>query len=178
LDEPTNHLDLEMRHALSVALQDYVGAMVIVSHDRHLLRTVTDTLLLVDSGKVTPFDGDLEDYRQWVKDSLKQNTDDDAPDTNSANNKKQQRQDAAEKRKLLQPLRNKIKTLDKKIEKLNKEKTDIENKLADNSIYDDSNKQQLKTLLEQQVKVTQSLEEVEEDWLLISEEMEALQQDS
>ena len=178
LDEPTNHLDLEMRHALSVALQDYVGAMVIVSHDRHLLRTVTDTLLLVDSGKVTPFDGDLEDYRQWVKDSLKQNTDDDAPDTNSANNKKQQRQDAAEKRKLLQPLRNKIKTLDKKIEKLNKEKTDIENKLADNSIYDDSNKQQLKTLLEQQVKVTQSLAEVEEDWLLISEEMEALQQDS
>ncbi|MDH5446244.1 MAG: ATP-binding cassette domain-containing protein [Gammaproteobacteria bacterium] len=178
LDEPTNHLDLEMRHALSVALQDYVGAMVIVSHDRHLLRTVTDTLLLVDSGKVSPFEGDLEDYRQWVKDSLKQETDTDSSQSNGAGNKKQQRQDAAEKRKLLQPLRNKLKTLDKKIEKLNSEKTSIENQLADNSIYDDSNKQQLKTLLEQQVNVTQSLEETEEEWLLISEEMEALQQDS
>ncbi|MGD8484007.1 MAG: ATP-binding cassette domain-containing protein, partial [Thioalkalispiraceae bacterium] len=72
LDEPTNHLDLEMRHALSVALQDYVGAMLIVSHDRHLLRSVTDSLLLVADGRVSPFDGDLDDYRQWIKDQNKQ----------------------------------------------------------------------------------------------------------
>ena len=178
LDEPTNHLDLEMRHALSVALQDYVGAMVIVSHDRHLLRTVTDTLLLVDAGKVTPFDGDLEDYRQWVKESLKQDSSDNASLASGVSNKKQQRQDAAEQRKLLQPLRNKLKTLEKQIDKLNHDKDEVEAKLADNSIYDDSNKQQLKTLLEQQVTVSQSLEKVEEDWLAISEEMEALQQDS
>jgi len=93
-------------------------------------------------------------------------------------NKKQQRQDAAEQRKLLQPLRNKLKTLEKQIDKLNHDKDEVEAKLADNSIYDDSNKQQLKTLLEQQVTVSQSLEKVEEDWLAISEEMEALQQDS
>jgi len=177
LDEPTNHLDLEMRHALSVALQDYVGAMVIVSHDRHLLRTVTDTLLLVDAGNVTPFDGDLEDYRQWVKESLKESNRDTTGQTNGASNKKQQRQDAAGKRKLLQPLRNKLKKLEKQIDKLNHEKDEIEAKLADNSLYDESYKQQLKTLLEQQTTVTQSLEKVEEDWLAISEEMEELQQE-
>lgn len=66
LDEPTNHLDLDMCHALSVALQDFQGAMVVVSHDRHLLRSVTDTLLLVANEKVVPFDGDLDDYRTWL----------------------------------------------------------------------------------------------------------------
>lgn len=120
----------------------------------------------------------VDPFYLWVKDSLKQNTNNDAPQTNGANNKKQQRQTAAEKRKLLQPLRNKLKTLEKKIDKLNGEKADIEKELADNSIYDDNNKQQLKTLLEQQVNVTQSLDKVEEDWLLISDEIEALQQDS
>jgi ATP-binding cassette subfamily F protein 3 len=66
LDEPTNHLDLEMRHALAMALQDFDGAMVVVSHDRHLLRLVTDTLWLVDSGRAVPFDGDLDDYTTWL----------------------------------------------------------------------------------------------------------------
>src|SRR5262249_28356052 len=66
LDEPTNHLDLEMRQALSVALQEYAGAVVLVSHDRHLLRTVADEFRIVSDGRVTPFDGDLEDYAQWL----------------------------------------------------------------------------------------------------------------
>jgi ATP-binding cassette subfamily F protein 3 len=179
LDEPTNHLDLDMRHALSVALQDYVGAMVIVSHDRHLLRTVTDTLLLVDAGKVEPFDGDLEDYRQWVKESLKeQNSADTIASTgvaNNSSNKKQQRQDAAINRKLLQPLRNKLKKLEKQIDKLSHERDTIQASLVDNTIYDESNKLQLKTLLEQQSTVSQSLAQVEEDWMATSEEVEKLQ---
>lgn len=175
LDEPTNHLDLEMRHALSVALQDYIGAMVIVSHDRHLLRTVTDTLLLVDEGKVTPFDGDLEDYRQWVKASLKeQNTNDTAPSKRTQNNK-QQRQDAAESRKLVKPLRSKLKTLENKIDKLSQEQEQIQVKLSDNTLYDDANKEELKDLLAQQATVSQSLAQAEDDWLVISEEMEKLQ---
>jgi ATP-binding cassette subfamily F protein 3 len=66
LDEPTNHLDLEMRQALAVALQDYEGAVVLVSHDRHLLRTVADELMVVHGGRATPFDGDLEDYAKWL----------------------------------------------------------------------------------------------------------------
>ncbi len=179
LDEPTNHLDLDMRHALSVALQDYVGAMVIVSHDRHLLRTVTDTLLLVDAGKVEPFDGDLEDYRQWVKESLKEQNSADANISsgvvNGALNKKQQRQDAAVNRKLLQPLRNKLKKLEKQIDKLSHERDTIQAKLVDNSLYDEGNKLQLKTLLAQQNTVSQTLAGVEEDWMMASEEIEKLQ---
>src|SRR6185295_15868742 len=66
LDEPTNHLDIEMREALAEALQDYSGALVVVAHDRHLLRATTDLLWLVADGKVAPFDGDLDDYRDWV----------------------------------------------------------------------------------------------------------------
>lgn len=177
LDEPTNHLDLEMRHALSVALQEYVGAMVIVSHDRHLLRTVTDTLLLVDEGKVAPFDGDLEDYRQWVKESLKEQNAPVTSQTSSTTNRKQLRQDAAETRKLLQPLRNKLKTLEKKIDKLTLEQNTIQTKLADNSIYGENNKLKLKTLLAEQATISQSLAQAEEDWLAVSEEMELLQQE-
>ena len=179
LDEPTNHLDLDMRHALSVALQDYVGAMVIVSHDRHLLRTVTDTLLLVDAGKVVPFDGDLEDYRQWVKESLKEQNSADAiastGATNSLSTKKQQRQNAVANRKLLQPLRNKLQKLEKQIDKLSHERDAIQASLVDNTIYDESNKLQLKTLLEQQATVSQTLAQVEEDWMMASEEVEKLQ---
>ena len=178
LDEPTNHLDLDMRHALSVALQDYVGAMVIVSHDRHLLRSVTDTLLLVDNGKLVPFDGDLEDYRQWVKESLKEQNSATSGQTNGVANKKQQRQDAAENRKLLQPLRNKLKTLEKQIDKLSLEQTEIQTRLADNTLYDENNKLQLKTLLSQQAELTQTLETAEEDWLDVNEQMEQLQQEA
>jgi len=179
LDEPTNHLDLDMRHALSVALQDYVGAMVIVSHDRHLLRTVTDTLLLVDAGKVAPFDGDLEDYRQWVKESLKEQNSTNSISSNGAlsnsQNKKQQRQSAAENRKLLQPLRNKLQKLEKQIDKISHERDAIQDKLLDNTLYDEGNKLQLKALLAQQATVSQTLAQVEEDWMLASEEIEKLQ---
>ena len=69
LDEPTNHLDLDMRQALTEALIDFEGALVVVSHDRHLIRSTTDDLYLVHDGKVEPFDGDLEDYQQWLSDS-------------------------------------------------------------------------------------------------------------
>ncbi len=175
LDEPTNHLDLEMRHALSVALQDYAGAMVIVSHDRHLLRTVTDTLMLVDGGKVIPFDGDLEDYRQWVKNSLKEQDNAGQTQPNSQLNKKQQRQNAAEIRKRLKPLQNKLNSLEKKIDKLNRDQEQIQSKLAGESIYEASNKPDLKKLLTQQTTVTQDLVQAEEDWLLISEEIEESQ---
>ncbi len=72
LDEPTNHLDLDMRQALTEALIDFEGALVVVSHDRHLIRSTTDDLYLVHDGKVEPFDGDLEDYQQWLSDSQKQ----------------------------------------------------------------------------------------------------------
>lgn len=176
LDEPTNHLDLEMRHALSVALQEFVGAMVIVSHDRHMLRTVTDSLLLVADGKVAPFNGDLDDYRQWVKDQSKSDSiveESSSQETNTVN-QKQQRQQAAKQRKQLHPLKNKIKKLEQQLEKLSNEKVNIEVQLADNSLYNENNKEQLKQVLATQIENNQALQEVEEQWLIASEEVENL----
>jgi len=177
LDEPTNHLDLEMRHALTTALQEFEGAMVIVSHDRHLLRTVTDTLLLVADGSVEPFDGDLDEYRQWLRQQNKEATGKArSPETDEhkvVSNKKQQRQDAAEQRKKTQGQRNKLKQLEKKLDKLSHENELIEGQLADNSLYEEANKETLKDLLAQQSNVKSELETVEEQWLMASEALEA-----
>jgi len=176
LDEPTNHLDLEMRHALTVAMQEFEGAMIIVSHDRHLLRTVTDNLLLVAKGKVVEFDGSLEDYRTWLSQENKispmAEKEEKTTSDNDGQNKKQMRQNSAEKRKLLKPLQNKLKKLEKQMEILSANKELLETKLADNNIYDESNKENLKKLLEEQGQVDNNLQQVEIDWLDVSEELE------
>lgn len=175
LDEPTNHLDLDMRHALTAALQDFEGAMIIVSHDRHLLRTVTDTLMLVDQGRVLPFDGDLDDYYAWIQDQKRTDKTETKPGTDTAVNKKQNRQDAAERRRLLQPLRNKVKKLEQQMDALNKEKADVENQLSDSAVYDESNKDKLKKLLARQAEVASQVSAVEEQWLEASAELEELE---
>lgn len=176
LDEPTNHLDLEMRHALTIAMQEFEGAMIIVSHDRHLLRTVTDNLLLVAHGKVVEFDGSLDDYRQWLSQQAKGVAGTTAVEKTSNNdepNKKQARQHSAEKRKLLRPLQNKLKKLEKQMEELTLSKESLEEKLADNNIYSNDKKEALKLLLEEQGQVDNSLQQVEMDWLDVSEELES-----
>ncbi|MGD8572051.1 MAG: ATP-binding cassette domain-containing protein [Gammaproteobacteria bacterium] len=176
LDEPTNHLDLDMRYALSTALVEFEGAMVIVSHDRHMLRTVADTLVLVADGTATPFDGDLEDYRQWVKDQDREEKSvaNRQEQLSAPSSKKQQRQDAAVLRKQLQPLRNKIRKLEQEMQRLNTDKNAVHEQLADNRLYEEQNKQQLKTILEQQSTIEQQLETVEEQWLAASEQLESL----
>lgn len=177
LDEPTNHLDLEMRHALTVAMQEYEGAMIIVSHDRHLLRTVTDNLLLVADGRVTEFDGSLEDYRNLLSQQSKKSSVSAAEEKTNAlddsQNKKQLRQNSAEKRKLLKPLQNKLKKLEQQMEELSSSKDSLEKKLADSDIYTEKNKDVLQSLLQEQGKVDTSLQQVEMDWLEISEELES-----
>ena len=177
LDEPTNHLDLEMRHALTVAMQEYQGAMIIVSHDRHLLRTVTDNLLLLDHGKVVPFDGTLDDYRQWLsqqaKDATAAENKDKTASADDSQSKKQVRQNSAEKRKLLRPLQNKLKKLEKQMEELTSNKEQLQEKLSDNDIYSEKNKDALKSLLAEQGKVDNNLQQVEMDWLQVSEELES-----
>ena len=174
LDEPTNHLDLEMRHALSMALQEFEGAMVIVSHDRHMLRSVTDTLLLVDGGKVEPFDGDLDDYKKWVKDHDKEEPSTDISNNpkNAGTSKKQQRQNAAAQRREQQSLQNKIKKLEKEIDKLNGENQKIHESLSDSSLYDANNKQELKELLAKQTETNKQLQHSEQLWLEANEELE------
>ncbi len=173
LDEPTNHLDLEMRHALAMALQDYEGALVVVSHDRHLLRSVTDALLLVDRGRVSEFEGDLEDYRRWLGEQQREES---APEArggeNSATARKERKRLEAEQRQRLQPLRKELQTLEKELDKLQTHKKELEQQLADPGLYSESNKDELKSLLQEKGKIDQALADTEERWLLLSEELE------
>lgn len=172
LDEPTNHLDLEMRHALTTALQDFQGAMVIVSHDRHLLRMSADTLMLVDQGRMSVFDGDLSDYYDYVREQRLEQKQEARLTNESVAGKKEQRQQAAEKRKQLQPLRNRLRKLEKELEGLNQKKNDIETELSSTEIYEDVNKDSLKELLRLQAETSDRLTHVEEEWLQLSEELE------
>ena len=174
LDEPTNHLDLEMRHALSIALQDFKGAMVIVSHDRHMLKTVTDELLIVDAKKVIPFGGDLEDYTQWIKDKNKQEQqlEQVAKVEDKTISRKEQRKLDAELRKKLQPLKRKADTLEKQLDRLHAQQQQLENTLAEPSIYQDENKNKLKKALLEKITIDKKLEDIEMQWMEASEEYE------
>ncbi len=182
LDEPTNHLDLDMRHAIILTLQEFEGAMVIVSHDRHLLRRVSDEFYLVADKKVGAFKGDLEDYRNWINEQKKLeglNMDSDGEnrnlkDTATPSRKEQKRLDA-EKRKLLRPLQNRLARLEREMDKLNQEKQRLETLLAEPDIYESAQKQQLKELLQQQADVSRTLDETEEQWMQLSEELEEAQ---
>ncbi|QIR05122.1 ABC transporter ATP-binding protein [Salinivibrio costicola] len=183
LDEPTNHLDLDMRQALTLALQSFEGAMVIVSHDRFLLRATTDDLYLVDNGAVQPFDGDLHDYHRWLgeqqradrAESKKQNTDDKAAPQQRQVDRKAQKRREAELRQKTAPLRKKIDSLDTKIEQLSAIIADAETKLADPTIYGADQKAQLAEQLQRQADAKSALEEVEQEWMERQEELEAME---
>lgn len=174
LDEPTNHLDLEMRQALTMALQEFEGAVIVVSHDRHLLRNTVDQFLLVADGRVSEFDGDLEDYYRWLAQQKQALAGDTKPVDNTAKvDKKNLRQQSAAQRQQLKPLTNKLKNLESQMEKLQRRLSEIETHLSDTGIYDDVNKKQLQELLAEQARLQPQLMECEENWLLISEEIEA-----
>ncbi|CAI1134758.1 Uncharacterized ABC transporter ATP-binding protein YheS [Serratia proteamaculans] len=176
LDEPTNHLDLDMRQALTEALIDFEGALVVVSHDRHLLRSTTDDLYLVHDGQVEVFDGDLDDYQQWLVDLQRQENQQDAPDKenngNSAQARKDQKRREAEFRSQTQPLRKQIAKLEQQMEKLSAELAAVEEKLADSSLYDISRKADLTLCLQQQSQAKSALEETEMTWLDAQEQLE------
>ncbi len=175
LDEPTNHLDLEMRHALSMALQEYEGAMVLVSHDRHLLRSVTDQFLLVDDGKVSAFNDDLDAYRSWLMQPKQIETNkDQADDADKGINKKVQRQQLAEQRKRLNPLKKEVVVLEQKMTTLSQEMESIEVELAQPEIYQAENRADLEALSVRRGKLSAQLEDIEEHWLEKSEALEAL----
>jgi ATP-binding cassette subfamily F protein 3 len=179
LDEPTNHLDLEMRHALTLALQDFSGAVIVISHDRHLLKNTVDEFLLVDAGKVTPFDGDLHDYERWVVSRAKP---EDSPAPAAGQDvgqvkadKRQSRQAAAAKREKLQPVTKKIKQLDRTMTALNEALSQIESQLSDANLYSaDGDADLLQALLREQGELRAKLASAEEEWLEHSELLEAL----
>ena len=175
LDEPTNHLDLEMRHALSMALQEFAGAMVLVSHDRHLLRAVTDQFLLVDGGKVEPFNDDLDAYRNWL---MQERVMDDKNNVETGDtkgfNKKAQRQQLAEQRKLLNPLKKEVISLEQSMLKLEQEIEFIESELAKPEMYEADKREKMEQLSRDRAEKSNNLQKIEENWLLKSEELESL----
>jgi len=175
LDEPTNHLDIEMRHALSSALQDFSGAMIIVSHDRHLLRTITDQFLLVADGKITPFDGDLEDYSAWVKNQNSLSSTASGPSQVSNSSRKQQKKTQAENRQRQKSLRDALKKAEKKIDQLNSKKSSLEAQLADNKLYEQDQRELLATLLKEKKSLDDMLDVAEEAWLAAQEDIDALE---
>ena len=197
LDEPTNHLDLDMRHALNVALQSFQGAVLLVSHDRHLLKNVCDEYILVSDGALTPFDGTLDDYRAWLLAKLKQasqsqgdNSDDDQSGSDAADvtqaggmqqsdlSRKEQRQLAAQARQQFAPLKKKLRSLEASLENLEQRSVDIEALLADEAIYEAARREELSLLVKEQGQLRAKIEEQETEWLALSEEIEALSEQS
>ncbi|WP_137225520.1 ABC transporter ATP-binding protein [Shewanella sp. MEBiC00475] len=179
LDEPTNHLDLEMRHALTMALQSFEGAMVIVSHDRHLLRLSCSDYYLVDQGAVTPFDGDLDDYHQWLLDAAKLAQANNKTDTATSGNtvdKKQQKRMAAELRQQVSPLKKQQIKLETQQQKISKKLAELEIELADGSLYEAENKAKMTNVLNERTTLTQSMDESEMNWLEIQEQIEVIEQ--
>lgn len=184
LDEPTNHLDLDMRQALTEALIDFDGALVVVSHDRHLLRSTTDELYLVHDGRVESFNGDLEDYQQWLIDQqrqqnqqIRENNDKEKETSNqSAQERKDQKRRQADFRNQTQPLRKQLTNLEKQMEKLGGELVVLENQLLDSAIYDSSRKVELTEYLQKQNQTKSKLEEIELAWMDIQEQLEKITQ--
>lgn len=172
LDEPTNHLDLDMRHAMEVALQAYEGAVLLVSHDRHMLRNTVEELLLVRDGQVEPYSDDLEGYEKWILAGLRSAAQpaEAARDTS----RKERRQQAAAARDRLRPLQKKIASLETAIGKNEKALESVRASLADTDLYAADRKDELADLLRREGELKQETEALEEDWLNCQEELEAI----
>ncbi|OOR90433.1 ABC transporter ATP-binding protein [Moraxella caviae] len=199
LDEPTNHLDLQMRNALMLALQNFAGAMILVSHDRDLLTSVCDRLLLVADGKAQEFVGDMSDYAEHLRqarlarqlanrqahnasgalDNQLSNSSNqavkEATNDKPALSKEEIRKKNAENRQKTAPLRKQIEQLEKTLETLSEKLAQIEEKLSDNALYDETNKEQLLALLDEQTALKAQNDDAEEALLMAMDELEQLE---
>lgn len=185
LDEPTNHLDLNMRHALNIALQSFEGALLVVSHDRHLLQTVTDELWLVADGQLTNYKEDLDTYARWllksrVTNMMRSNAQEQPTSREtaslSADQRRQRKRDEAELRTRLRPLTQRTKTIEKRLEALAIAAKAREVELSDTALYEDDKKEQLKQLLHQQGLEANEVDELEMEWMDLNEQLEQAQQ--
>ncbi len=174
LDEPTNHLDLEMRHALTLALQSYEGAMILVSHDRHLLRTCADELYLVHNGACDAYAGNLDDYRKYLDDQRRdrKSTKSESTEVEVKVDRKQQRRDAADQRARQQSESRKIRKLESGMATLQEQLDVIEQELSGSAIYESDKKDRLKQLILEQGDLKSQLESIESEWLELSEILE------
>ena len=175
LDEPSNHLDIQMRHALTVALQDYSGGIVLISHDRHLLKMACDKLLLVHGGQVSEFDGDIEGYPRWLQKQSKPASTTTTTTVASAKPDKDRKRLEAERRQQLAPLRKEVTALEKQLDRLQRKNDELQTQLADETIYEPENKDKLKDLLWQQAELAKSTQLVEDEWMEKAEQLETQQ---
>ena len=177
LDEPTNHLDIEMREALTEALQDYEGALIVVAHDRHLLRATTDELWLVADGSLSPFEGDLDDYRDWVRSRRPDDEPSGGPPT-AVDRKARRRAEAAERQRLSElrkPLQQKLAVLEAEMQALEDEKQEVEAWLATEDAYAETSKENLIAALERQGDLTWRLARAESSWLELQSQLEEIE---
>jgi len=174
LDEPTNHLDLEMRQALATALQDFEGAMVIVSHDRHLLRLSCDQLLLVHGGTVAEFDGELDAYPAWITghNRLARQEATAPARSDSTEQRRERKRVEAQRRQELQPLKKAMEKAESELARLHSERDAIETELADGALYETQAKDRLQTLLKRRGALDEHLARAEEHWLTAAEALE------
>jgi len=178
LDEPTNHLDLEMRQALSVALIEYTGALVVISHDRHLLRSVCDELMIVHDGIVDRFNRSLDEYPAWLKEqqanadqTIDGQTENKSPKRQA--NRKQQRKNEAQRRQRLKPLLDKVRDIERQLATSREKLEVVEKNLADESIYTDSERNtELADLVKNQATLKSAIDTLEWEWMEASEEVE------
>jgi len=200
LDEPTNHLDLETREALTVALAQFEGTLVLVSHDRHLLRATTDQFLIVADGRLQPFDGDLDDYRDWLFKTKLGETDaaagaapvPEAPRSletgmavsgkpaaarPAAERRGEKRRDAEERQRqsaARKPIESRLKRLEEQLAKLNARKSAIDAQLADPALYGEAQKDTVRMLAVEQAYVARELAQLEAEWLALQEQLDAV----
>jgi ATP-binding cassette subfamily F protein 3 len=173
LDEPTNHLDIDMRDALSLALQEFDGALVVVAHDRYLLRAVTDEFWVIGGGRLARFDGDLDDYGDWLRQRPSQARD----ETGSGRRERgsaarSRRRDEAGIRRALRPLKQRARTLELRLGDLNGELRRIEHALADAGLYREQRRAELVDLGRRQAELRRLLARTEEDWYAVAEQIE------
>jgi ATP-binding cassette subfamily F protein 3 len=168
MDEPTNHLDMEMRHALTVAIQTFKGAILLISHDRHLLNSSVDTFYLIDNGALEIFDGDLDDYKNYILDIK---SSDNKQSKKKKSTKDGPKEDNSEK---IKTLNSSISKLDKRLFRLNTKLTDANNKLADPELYSDDSSEDLQDLIRNQLELTNEVEAAEKEWMDKAAELDIL----
>ena len=171
LDEPTNHLDLDMRHALTIALQSYAGALVIVSHDRHLVASTVDELLLVADGRVSPWDGTLDDYRDWLlgrEDATPAAGPPSVRETAAA-----RRRAEAKARARLKPLRDELRTVEDRLKDVQSKLDAVTGQLADTESYRRLSSVEVTDLIARHQRYRARVERLEEEWMAVSEKLDA-----
>jgi ATP-binding cassette subfamily F protein 3 len=162
MDEPTNHLDMDMRQALTVALQDFSGAIVLISHDRHLLANTVDEFLIINEGRIERFNGDLLDYRKMILQG---------PYKESSKSKKDN-EDKVKDRQDIKKIKTQILAIEKTLKRLNRKLAETQEFLNSPELYKDSSKMNLHDLLRDQVNLDTEIKLTEEEWLELNEELE------